>query len=378
MPPRVYGGAPKCPTCDKSVYAAEQVLGPAGTVRHSIRIPPSPRCSRGSSTSPHTSADPVHRRAQYHKLCLKCKQCGKLLEPRLLVDHDGQAYCKACHGKSYGTKGYGAGGALVGEYAPRSVESSPTKHAPVSPPTAPSARPVAAAPPPAVPTRPLFASPAPPRPTPPPPVAPAPAARGPSPVPSSAAPAPSAPAAPVAPASSLLARPAPPPKPASIVSRAGAAASTPSTDGDSADASSAQPHKVATPAFDDDDQRGPLTSSTPGRSSLTSPSALADSLSSLSIPTRSRTSLTSAPPSLSNLPSLCPSCSKPVYHAERVTALSRAWHRACLRCSGCGTGLGNQPGRIEEKEGSPWCRRCYQERWGITGGMGMTTRPGLY
>lgn len=76
--------------CDKSVYAAEQVLGPAGTVRHSIRIPPSPRCSRGSSTSPHTSADPVHRRAQYHKLCLKCKQCGKLLEPRLLVDHDGQ------------------------------------------------------------------------------------------------------------------------------------------------------------------------------------------------------------------------------------------------------------------------------------------------
>lgn len=270
-----------------------------------------------------------------------------------------------------------SGGALVGEYAPRSVESSPTKHAPVSPPTAPSARPVAAAPPPAVPTRPLFASPAPPRPTPPPPVAPAPAARGPSPVPSSAAPAPSAPAAPVAPASSLLARPAPPPKPASIVSRAGAAASTPSTDGDSADASSAQPHKVATPAFDDDDQRGPLTSSTPGRSSLTSPSALADSLSSLSIPTRSRTSLTSAPPSLSNLPSLCPSCSKPVYHAERVTALSRAWHRACLRCSGCGTGLGNQPGRIEEKEGSPWCRRCYQERWGITGGMGMTTVRGL-
>ncbi|BGP43145.1 hypothetical protein JCM10450v2_007285 [Rhodotorula kratochvilovae] len=75
MPP-VYGGAPKCPTCSKSVYAAEQVLGPAGT---------------------------------YHKLCLKCVACGKLLEPRLLVDHDGQAYCKGCHSKSYGTKGYGAG-----------------------------------------------------------------------------------------------------------------------------------------------------------------------------------------------------------------------------------------------------------------------------
>lgn len=28
--------------------------------------------------------------AQYHKLCLKCVQCNRLLDPRLLVDHDGQ------------------------------------------------------------------------------------------------------------------------------------------------------------------------------------------------------------------------------------------------------------------------------------------------
>ncbi|GAA5973733.1 hypothetical protein JCM21900_005698 [Sporobolomyces salmonicolor] len=76
MPP-VFGGAPKCPTWGKSVSFAEQTLGLGGVA--------------------------------YHKLCLKCAACGKILEPRLLVDHDGEAYYKACHGKSFGTKGHGAG-----------------------------------------------------------------------------------------------------------------------------------------------------------------------------------------------------------------------------------------------------------------------------
>ncbi|KPV72100.1 uncharacterized protein RHOBADRAFT_66995 [Rhodotorula graminis WP1] len=346
MAPRVYGGAPKCAQCGKSVYAAEQALGPAGT---------------------------------YHKLCLKCVECGKLLEPRLLVDHDGQAYCKGCHAKSYGTKGYGAGGALVGDYAPRPVDASPSRPTPSSPgPVLPS-RPAASSTPPAVPTRPLFGSPAAPGPPPTAPALPARASLGTTPPPPPSAPVhasrpPPAPAraSSPTPAPALPARPAPPPKPTSFVSRAGAAASTQSDD----DGPTPMSHKVAAPDFDDDDQRGPLTAGA-GRSSLTSPSALAESLSSLSIPTRSRPSLTSAPPSLANLPSQCPQCAKPVYHAERVQALGRAWHRACLRCEGCGTGLGSQPGRVEEKEGRPWCRKCYQDKWGITG-AGMTTRPGLY
>ncbi|CEQ40876.1 SPOSA6832_02543 [Sporobolomyces salmonicolor] len=109
MPP-VFGGALKCPTCGKSVYFAEQVLGPGGVA--------------------------------YHKLCLKCVACGKILEPRLLGDHDGEAYCKACHGKYFGTKGYAAGGALVGEYVSR-ASASPTRptttgSTPASPARAPS------------------------------------------------------------------------------------------------------------------------------------------------------------------------------------------------------------------------------------------------
>ncbi|GAA5826505.1 hypothetical protein JCM3770_005964 [Rhodotorula araucariae] len=325
MPP-VYGGAPKCPTCAKSVYAAEQILGPAGT---------------------------------YHKLCLKCVACGKLLEPRLLVDHDGQAYCKSCYSRSYGTKGYGAGGALVGEYAPR-PRPSPPPPAPLVPP-----RPVAGTASPAAP-----ASPAPPAlPT-----------RQPAALPASSnasqppAPAPSAPAPVRAPA--VPARPAPPPKPASIPRRTGGAEPTPPASED-VPPRTAPASKPSTPAFDDDndddDQRGPLAPSA-DRSSLATSSALASSLAALSIPTRSRSSLSSAAPSYANLPSLCPSCAKPAYHAERVQALGRAWHRACLRCSACATGLGSQPGRVEERDGKPWCKRCYQERWGITGGMGMSTR----
>ncbi|BGP19800.1 hypothetical protein JCM10213v2_007931 [Rhodosporidiobolus nylandii] len=104
MPP-VFGGAPSCPRCRKPVYFAEQTLGPGG--------------------------------AAFHKLCLKCVDCGKLLEPRLLVDHDGEAYCKPCHSRSFGAKGYGAGGALVGEYAPRSSPSRPSPAAASLPPPKP-------------------------------------------------------------------------------------------------------------------------------------------------------------------------------------------------------------------------------------------------
>nr|XP_019047676.1 cysteine and glycine-rich protein [Kwoniella bestiolae CBS 10118]OCF26606.1 cysteine and glycine-rich protein [Kwoniella bestiolae CBS 10118] len=56
----IFGGAPKCETCGNSVYHAEQVLGP-------------------------------HRKI-YHKICLKCAQCGKRLDPGNLVEHDTQLF----------------------------------------------------------------------------------------------------------------------------------------------------------------------------------------------------------------------------------------------------------------------------------------------
>lgn len=65
MPPRFGVAAPKCARCDKSVYAAEQVVGPLGK--------------------------------PYHKTCLVCSVCRKRLDSTLLLEHDGEAYCKNCH-----------------------------------------------------------------------------------------------------------------------------------------------------------------------------------------------------------------------------------------------------------------------------------------
>eukprot|EP01089_Gocevia_fonbrunei_P019369 TRINITY_DN6842_c0_g1_i1.p1 TRINITY_DN6842_c0_g1~~TRINITY_DN6842_c0_g1_i1.p1 ORF type:complete len:148 (+),score=31.87 TRINITY_DN6842_c0_g1_i1:55-444(+) len=72
-----FGGAPKCPRCTKSVYAAEQQL------------------SAGRA---------------YHKLCFSCKHCHKMLDSTTVSDHDGDIYCKSCHGGNYGPTGFRSGG----------------------------------------------------------------------------------------------------------------------------------------------------------------------------------------------------------------------------------------------------------------------------
>ncbi|KAI8647524.1 hypothetical protein BD408DRAFT_473327 [Parasitella parasitica] len=78
MPPR-FGGAPKCPRCEKSVYMAEQVLGPGG---------------------------------QWHNYCLTCKECNKRLDSTTLTEKDNEAYCRIRCSRKWGPKGYGfAGGA---------------------------------------------------------------------------------------------------------------------------------------------------------------------------------------------------------------------------------------------------------------------------
>jgi cysteine/glycine-rich protein len=70
-----FGGSDQCPTCNKVVYFAEQVIGPQGI--------------------------------KYHKLCFKCIDCNKLLDPSNCTDNEGKVYCKSCHGKNFGPKGYG-------------------------------------------------------------------------------------------------------------------------------------------------------------------------------------------------------------------------------------------------------------------------------
>ncbi|KAI8343751.1 hypothetical protein BC941DRAFT_412229 [Chlamydoabsidia padenii] len=78
MAPR-FGGAPSCTRCQKAVYMAEQVVGPSGV---------------------------------YHKSCLTCKECNKRLDSTTLAEREGEAYCKVCHSRKWGIKGYGfAGGA---------------------------------------------------------------------------------------------------------------------------------------------------------------------------------------------------------------------------------------------------------------------------
>merc|ERR1712010_167302 len=77
-----FGGAPKCPRCGKSVYHAERATGPGG---------------------------------DWHKDCLVCIDCRKRLDSTTLAEHAGEAYCKSCHGKRFGPRGFGfaAGGATT-------------------------------------------------------------------------------------------------------------------------------------------------------------------------------------------------------------------------------------------------------------------------
>ncbi|XP_072743647.1 muscle LIM protein 1 isoform X6 [Anoplolepis gracilipes] len=68
---------PKCPKCGKSVYAAEERV--AGGLK-------------------------------WHKTCFKCGLCGKPLDSTNCSEHEGELFCKVCHGRKFGPKGYGFGG----------------------------------------------------------------------------------------------------------------------------------------------------------------------------------------------------------------------------------------------------------------------------
>lgn len=72
--------APKCSACDKSVYAAEEL---------------------------------VALERKWHKMCFKCSGCDKRLSSGQEVEHDNKPYCKNCYGKRFGPKGVG-GGATAG------------------------------------------------------------------------------------------------------------------------------------------------------------------------------------------------------------------------------------------------------------------------
>ncbi|KAJ1968662.1 hypothetical protein H4R35_006365 [Dimargaris xerosporica] len=73
MPRLQFPGPPKCPRCNKSVYVAEQAIGPNGP---------------------------------WHRSCLTCASCHTRLDSNRLVDKDGEAYCRMCHNRLFGPRGY--------------------------------------------------------------------------------------------------------------------------------------------------------------------------------------------------------------------------------------------------------------------------------
>lgn len=66
--------APRCPVCSDRVYAAEEKKFLDKT---------------------------------YHELCFKCTSCKTLLTGGEAVEHDTNPYCKSCHSKEFGPKGFG-------------------------------------------------------------------------------------------------------------------------------------------------------------------------------------------------------------------------------------------------------------------------------
>ncbi|PWY98443.1 hypothetical protein BCV70DRAFT_201757 [Testicularia cyperi] len=94
MPRFAVPSAPKCARCEKSVYLAEQVIGPASK--------------------------------PYHRTCLTCVVCNKRLDSTLLVEHDAEPYCKNCHKEHLGTgKGGFAKAVTLNPTSPKSPRSPP-------------------------------------------------------------------------------------------------------------------------------------------------------------------------------------------------------------------------------------------------------------
>uniref|UniRef100_A0A8C9ZEP8 Cysteine-rich protein 2 n=1 Tax=Sander lucioperca TaxID=283035 RepID=A0A8C9ZEP8_SANLU len=88
-----------------------------------------------SSFTPSCSTEKVSSLGKdWHKLCLKCDRCNKLLNAGGHAEHDGRPYChKPCYAALFGPKGVNIGGAGSYVYdtpannnaSPTSVDSAP-------------------------------------------------------------------------------------------------------------------------------------------------------------------------------------------------------------------------------------------------------------
>eukprot|EP00727_Mastigamoeba_balamuthi_P014234 m51a1_g9433 putative cysteine-rich protein 2 (210) ;mRNA; r:434416-435324 len=85
------GGAKKCPACGKSVYFNEQV---------------------------------IFAQNMWHKACLKCTTCGKLLSLDKTLEHDAKPYCKHDYDAAFSLKGYSTYGTTVAQPGSTALQST--------------------------------------------------------------------------------------------------------------------------------------------------------------------------------------------------------------------------------------------------------------
>jgi hypothetical protein len=344
-----FGGTPICPRCSKAVYAAEQVMGPG--------------------------------RKLYHKPCLACTSCGVRLDSFRLLEHDELPYCKNCHSKNFGIRDLRQANL---PHSTRDLSLSPTRVAVTSPPSP--LRRVASPP-----SSPLKSSP-------------------PSPA--------SGRSGPLLPSTTIgrkdmgifgdyTSSPGPLLRPTRVLSPTRPVFSadseqldgTDSTTDQGSDDSQFTPSHVGraenglprtVPLAGTPDRAPSPTKYTPPISSSSSPATFsrAHSISVNGangarriVPLAANTTgtrygaalmgeLRSTPTGSpvrqwgSGTPQ-CPRCEKNVYFAEQVKAVGKTWHKACLRCSECRTSLDSS--RLTERDGDPFCHRCYNKLHGPAG-----------
>lgn len=64
---------------------------------------------------------------KWHKACFKCAVCNKKLDSTMLCEHKNEIYCKSCHGRQFGPKGYGFGQG-AGALSMETVDTVNTPH----------------------------------------------------------------------------------------------------------------------------------------------------------------------------------------------------------------------------------------------------------
>ncbi|KAL7675276.1 hypothetical protein ACOME3_001539 [Neoechinorhynchus agilis] len=72
--------------------------------RSTVQQPETPTCAKCNKAA--YAAETVSAAGKrYHKLCLKCAICGRLLDSRSISEHNNSLYCKNCYQKQFGLHG---------------------------------------------------------------------------------------------------------------------------------------------------------------------------------------------------------------------------------------------------------------------------------